>query len=115
MASQALRLRDERILETIAETPLTAREIGERLLQRAREEWAEENGYEIEWGDHGRGPNEPVGARVLAASYGRERGCVYSRDEVYARLVALERRGEVERITPPGGRGILWMRTGIGG
>ena len=103
---------DQRILGAIGDTPRTAREIADVLFREVLGTWRDEKGYDFEYFTD----EEPLGARLLAISTAEERGLVYlAAHEVYPRLRGLERRGLVERITPPRGRGILWRATPTGG
>lgn len=98
--------RDQAILDVL-DTPMSGKEISQTLRQRALEAWADEHGYDIEWGTD----SEPLGARLLAISEARERGTYPGLGhEVYPRLLYLERHGRVERIQLDGHRPMLWRR-----
>jgi hypothetical protein len=102
---------DERILANL-DAPRTAGEIGDLIHREALDDWLERHpGYDFEWFSD----DELPGARLLASCGGRDRGLRYHPWEIYPRLVALEKRGLVERITPPGGRGIIWVAVAAGG
>lgn len=104
--------KDQRILGALENGPLTANEIADKLRLEVWTTWAERHGYEwIEWGDPrgGRGPEEPVGARIMAFSEADEMGLPYLFSHaVYARLRGLEQRGEVARVQIEGRKPILW-------
>lgn len=103
---------DRLILDALQDGPKTANEISAVIRREILEAWAQEQGLEIEWGDEGRGPNEPVGARLCAISSARRRGFVYLPGyELQRRLPRMERRGLVERIQVEGHRPMLWKAT----
>lgn len=110
MNPQQLRhLADQKILEALRDGPKTANEIAAVLRREVLESWAEEQGLEIEWGDEGRGPSEPVGARLCAIASARRRGVVFVPGyELLTRLPRMEKRGLVERIQLEGHRPMLW-------
>ena len=100
-----------RILGALADGPLSVNEITAKLRLEVWETWAEAEGVEVEWGSPsgGRGPNEPVGARLVAMASAERLGLVNLSDyQVYPRLRVLERRGEVMRLQLDGHRPTLW-------
>lgn len=104
MSVRELRPCDAAILEALADGPLSAREVADRIRLKAWAEWAERNGYEIEWETEA----EPLGARLLASVEARGAGLKLHGWEVQPRLCSLERRGEVQRIQLDGHRSMLW-------
>lgn len=95
---------DKRILAALERGPQGVREIEHFLLVELLDAWADENGYQIEWGSK----QEPFGARLLAFHTTDERGIVHLRaDQIRGRLLKFERRGLVTRVsvTP---RKTLW-------
>ena len=97
-----------RVLDAL-DIPRTTREITEELRLRVFNAWAEENGYgEVDWGEKDR---EPFAGRLFAHSWARERGYYLNHQQVYNRLVKLEREGVIRRLTLPSHtRSILWMK-----
>lgn len=96
---------EERILGALADGPLSAREIAERLRDDLFEGWAERHGFEVAWGTD----EEPLGARLLAIHEAAENGVPHLfAHQVYPRLRALELMEEVQRIQIPGHRPMLW-------
>lgn len=96
---------DQRILGALEAGPLTTNEVADKLRQEVWAAWADRHGYDFEWETD----QEPLGARLLAVSEADAMGLPYLyRHQVYPRLVALERRGQVERIQLEGRRPMLW-------
>jgi len=96
------------VLRLLADGPLSAGEISERMWHEIREEWAAENGVAglIEWGNS---ESEPLGARLLAASRARQSGSMPLHQwELRPHLIRMEKHGLVERIVIEGHRPMLW-------
>jgi hypothetical protein len=90
------------IIEILKEGPMTEREISARIIQDARERWAEAKGYEIDWND------PPVGASLLALGQARDQGLKLHAHEIHNDLRWLERNHLISRIQIPGRRPMLW-------
>ena len=103
-ASASLRADDRAILDVLADGPLSANEIADRIRRRVREEWSDRHGYDFEWETD----EEPVGARLLAMCEAKDAGLKIHGWEIHSRCRSLERRGAVERIQIEGQRPMLW-------
>lgn len=101
-----LRPDDRAILDALAGTPLSTREVSNAIFYRIREEWSEKHGYDFEWETD----EEPLGARILASQEARDAGLKLLAHEIAPRLRSLEKRGAVERIQIAGTRPMLWSR-----
>lgn len=105
-AAAKLRPADRVILDALLDGSATAREISERVLARAKEEWAARHDYFFEWGTD----EEPLGAALLAHSEARKAGWLLMPWEIDRRLRSLEKHGAVERVQVEGQRPMLWSR-----
>lgn len=105
-AARKLRVCDRVILDALLDGSATARELSERVLMRAKEEWAARHGYFFDWGTD----EEPLGAALLAHSEARRAGWVLMSWEIDGRLRSLEKRGAVERLQVAGQQPMLWSR-----
>lgn len=95
---------DQAILRILADGPLSANEIADKIRREAWATWSERHGYDFEWET----AEEPLGARLLASCEARDSGLLLHAYEIHPRLRGMERRGEVERIQIEGHRPMLW-------
>lgn len=105
-ARTALRADDREILAALSDGALSAREISDAIMVKARALWAERHGYFFEWDTD----EEPLGARLLAHFEARDAGWKLLTHEIDPRLRSLEKRGAVERIQVEERRPMLWRR-----
>jgi DNA-binding transcriptional ArsR family regulator len=101
-----LRPDDRAILDALADGPLSAQEISDRIRRTVRAAWSEKHGYDFEWETD----EEPLGARLLAHGEARDAGLKLLAYELHPRLRSLEKRGALERIQIAGKRPMLWSR-----
>lgn len=91
---------DQRVLALLDERPKTSAEITHLLRREVWQSWAEQEGIELEWDPEGM-PTQGL-VRLLAWSSAASRGlATLNREQVYARLLKLERQGLACRIQLP--------------
>lgn len=93
---------DQAILRELESASLTARELSNLMLLRAREQFAEDNGVGVDIVE-----GNPI-LRSFAHAQARKRGVLLMTWEIDARLRYLEGRGDAHRIQVPGRRPMLW-------